>query len=85
MEFVRRIVDANSIMKVIKLPDSLKNRKVEIIILPVDGIQNETIRNSSRISGISEVTQSLIGSIPLSDISLEQVKEERLEKYESII
>lgn len=85
MEFVRRIVDANSIMKVIKLPDSLKNRKVEIIILPVDGIQNKTIRNSSGIPDISEVTQSLIGSIPLSDISLEQVKEERLAKYESII
>lgn len=34
------------------------------------------------VSGISDITQSLIGSIPISDITREQIKEERLKKYE---
>lgn len=85
MEFVRKIVDANSVMKIIQLPDTLKNRKLEIIILPVDENQKDLPQKNTMKSEISDITQSLKGCIPLSDISLHQVKEERLSKYEDIV
>lgn len=39
MEFVRKIVDASSLMKIMQLPDTLMNRKLEIIVLPVEDNQ----------------------------------------------
>ena len=41
------------------------------------------------VEGIDEmlegsITQSLIGAVPISDISLEEIREERLKKYESL-
>ena len=83
MEFVRKIVDASSLMKIVQLPDTLMNRKLEIIVLPVDDNQKEMILESMTVTGLSDITQSLIGSIPISDITIEQIKEERLNKYES--
>lgn len=81
MEFVRKIVDASSLMKIVQLPDALKNRKLEIIVLPID--DEEIQRKGKNVPGLSDITQSLVGSIPLPDASLEQIKRERLEKYES--
>ena len=83
MEFVRKIVDASSLMKIVQLPDTLMNRKLEIIVLPVDDNQKEMILESMTVTGLSDITQSLIGSITISDITIEQIKEERLNKYES--
>lgn len=83
MEFVRKIVDASSLMKIVQLPDALMNRKLEIIVLPADDNQKETTQEHMTVSGLSDITQSLIGSIPISDITIEQIKEERLKKYES--
>lgn len=73
MEFVRKIVDASSLTKIIQLPDALMNRKLEIIVLPVDDNQKEIIQESMTVSGLSDITQSLIGCIPNSDITLEQI------------
>lgn len=85
MEFVRKIVDASSLMKIIQLPDTLMNRKLEIIVLPIDDTQNVTHQEGMDVSGLSDITQSLIGSIPVSDITIEQIKEERLKKYEGTV
>ena len=52
-------------------------------MLPVDDNQKEMILESMTVTGLSDITQSLIGSIPISDITIEQIKEERLNKYES--
>ena len=41
MDFVRQVIDSGLLDK-IALPQSLKNRKVEIIIFPFDGADNET-------------------------------------------
>ena len=82
MEFVRKIVDASSLMKIMQLPDTLMNRKLEIIVLPVEDNQKEALQQGMAVSGISDITQSLIGIIPISDITIEQIKEERLKKYE---
>lgn len=83
MEFVRKIVDASSLMKIMQLPDTLMNRKLEIIVLPADDNKKEITQDKMSVSDLSVITQSLIGSIPASDITLEQLKEERLKKYES--
>lgn len=83
MEFVRKIIDASSLMKIVQLPDTLMNRKLEIIVLPVDDDQKDITQGRVVVSGLSEITQSLIGSIPFSDMTMEQIKEERLKKYES--
>lgn len=84
MEFVRKIVDASSLLKIVQLPDALMNRKLEITVLPVEDNQKEMIHANTTVSGLSDITQSLIGSIPVSDITLEQIKEERLKKYSCI-
>ena len=83
MEFVRKIVDASSLMKIVQLPEALMNRKLEIIVLPVEDNQKDMIQESMTVPGLSEITQSLVGSIPAADITIEQIKEERLKKYES--
>lgn len=85
MDFVRKIVDASSLMKIMQLPDTLLGRKLEIIVLPADDNQNKTFQKEITVSGISDITQSLIGSIPNSDITVDQIREERLKKYESIV
>lgn len=88
MEFVRKIIDANSLLKIMQLPDTLLNRKLEIIVLPADEAQKETLQKDMVDSGLSDITQSLIGSIPGyedSEITIEQIREERLKKYESIV
>ncbi len=36
MEFVRKIINSNEIESIVKLPTELKNKKVEILILPVE-------------------------------------------------
>ena len=82
MEFVRKIVDASSLMKIIQLPDTFMNRKLEIIVFPIDDNQKGTLQEGMAVSGLSDITQSFIGSIPASDITIEQIKEERLKKYE---
>ena len=75
MEFVRKIIDASSLLKIMQLPEILKNRKLETIVLPVDEPRKEISSASIGSSEISEITQSLIGSIPLPDVSLEDIKE----------
>lgn len=64
MEFVRKIVDASSLLKIIQLPDTLMHRKLEIIVLPVDDSQKETVQENMTVS----------------DITIEEMKEERLKK-----
>ncbi|SKA03802.1 hypothetical protein [Selenihalanaerobacter shriftii] len=36
MNFIRKIIDSNEIDKIIKLPQKLKNKRVEVLILPID-------------------------------------------------
>jgi len=80
MEFVRKVIDANSLMSIMTLPESLKNRKLEIILLPAD----EQLEKAGKASDIEEVVNSLVGMIPYSGMSLAELREERLKKYETI-
>ena len=80
MEVVRKYIDANSLMTVMKLPEKFRNRKLEVIILPAE----EQEKLSKKAADIDQALQSLVGAIPYTDMSLEELREERLKKYENI-
>jgi hypothetical protein len=86
VEYIRQIVEGAELASVISLPRSFRSGKVEVIVMAIE----ETL-TSSKYSGnnIDEmlknsITQSLIGAIPITEISLEEIREERLRKYESV-
>ena len=80
MEVVRKYIDADSLMTVMKLPEKFRNRKLEVIILPAE----EQEKTSRKAVEIEQALQSLIGSIPYTDMTLKELREERLRKYENI-
>jgi len=76
MEFVRKIVDSSTLEQVLILPRSLLNREVGILVFPVQ----EKGKNKRAMEG--SITQSLIGTIPRSDITPEEIRSMRLRKYD---
>lgn len=81
MEFVRKYIDANSLMTIMTLPEALRNRRLEIIILPAEDVHSEKAKG---VSDLEEIVNSLVGAIPNNEMSLEDFREERLRKYEVI-
>ena len=79
MEVVRKYIDADLLMSVISLPETFKNRKLEVIVLPAD----EKTENRKSASEIDQAIQSLIGAVPYTDMSLSELREEGLQKYEN--
>ena len=47
MEFVRRVINGTDLMNIIDIPDSLINRKVEILVLPIEEKQKKTKKKKS--------------------------------------
>ncbi len=80
MEIVRKYVDADSLMAIMRLPEKFKNRKLEVIVLPVE----EQEKPLKEAADIDRAIQSLTGAIPYTDMSIEELREERLKKYENI-
>ena len=66
MEAIRRYIDANSLMSVMALPESFINRKLEVLVFPID--EQEVAKKVD----VESVVQSLIGIIPSTDMSLEE-------------
>lgn len=79
MEVLRKYIDADSLMAVMRLPEAFKNRKLEVIILPA-----EEEKVSKKTADIEQAIQGLIGAVPYTDMSLEELREERLKRYEDI-
>jgi hypothetical protein len=63
---------------VIPLPEHFKNHKLEVIIIPAD----ETARSKPDADRIDEAIHALAGSVPYTDMTLSELREERLRKYE---
>ena len=64
-------------MAVLSLPDTFRNRQLEVIIRPVE--------EQTKSDAVQEnIVQSLIGAIPYTDLSLSELREERLGKYEIV-
>jgi hypothetical protein len=63
------------------------NDAVEITILPVNEKEAQPHITGQMIDEMlpSSITESLIGAIPFSDISLENIRSERLQKYEDML
>ena len=76
MEAIRKYIDASSLMAVMALPETFKNRKLEVLIFPTEEQEPEK-------ANIASVVQSLIGAIPATDLSLAEMQEERRRKYET--
>lgn len=81
MEVVRKYIDADSLMTVMRLPEKFRNRKLEVIVL----LAEEQEKSSKKASDIDQALQSLVGSIPYTDMSLEELREERLKKFEDYV
>ena len=84
MEFVREIVDSSALDQVLTLPRSFLNRKVEVLVFPLQSKEEKMSINREKISELMEgsITQSLIGSVPHSDITHEKIRSMRLQKYD---
>lgn len=77
MEAIRKYIDASSLMTVMSLPETFKNRKLEVLIFPTEEQEPEK-------ADVASVVQSLIGAIPATDMSLTEMQEERRHKYETV-
>lgn len=80
MEVIRKFIDANSLMSIMALPEAFRNRKLEVIVLPTD--EESAIQQKPDVAGI---VQSLVGAIPHTDMTLSELRDERLGKYEAAI
>lgn len=77
MEAIRKYIDASSLMTIMTLPETFKNRRLEVLIFPTEELEMEK-------ADIESVVQSLIGAIPATDMSLEEIREERRRKHETV-
>ncbi|MDR0609921.1 MAG: hypothetical protein LBG58_07420 [Planctomycetaceae bacterium] len=86
MEALRKIIDSKVLETLFPLPKSFQNKDIEIIILPVNKKREKPHVTGQMIDEMLQgsVTQSLIGAIPFSNISREEIRLERLQKYEDI-
>jgi hypothetical protein len=86
MEALRKIIDSKALETLFPLPKSFLNKDIEIILLPVNKKEEKPRVTKQMIDKMlpGSITQSLIGAIPFSNISLEDIRSERLQKYESI-
>lgn len=78
MEVIRKFIDADSLMSIMALPEAFRNRKLEIIVLPTD---EQTTAEEKK--DVPSIVQSLVGAIPYTELSLDELREERLGKYET--
>ena len=63
-------------MNILALPEKYRNHKLEIIIIPSE--ESSLIEKEEK----SKILKSLLGSIPSTNLSLEELRNERLNKYE---
>ena len=76
MEAVRRFIDAEELMSILALPENYRNHKLEIIVIPSEEkIQQDMLEKR-------DILKSLLGAIPTTNLSLEELRSERLNKYE---
>ena len=78
MEVIRKFIDADSLMSIMTLPEAFRNRRPEVIVLTTE---EETTTQSK--SDVAAIVQSLVGAIPHTDITLSELRDERLGKYEA--
>ncbi len=78
MEVIRKFIDANTLMSIMALPEAFRNRKLEIIVLPTD--EDTPLQQKA---DVDDVVQSLVGAIPYTGLTLDELRDERLGRYEA--
>ena len=78
MEAVRRYVESDELMTILSLPEEYRNQRLEVIVIPTE---EKTIISKDEKN---KIIASLVGSIPYTSLSLEELRDERLKKYEDI-
>lgn len=74
MDFVRKVVNSTDLINIIDLPNSLINRKVEILIIPIDENKKKSGKKKSLAGFLSKYANSdLIGKE--DDVWLKEAKE----------
>lgn len=83
---VRQIIDSKLLTEIIPLPEAYKNILVEIIITPakIPAKQSNLTRTMLQKKLNGSHTQLLSGVISGSGISLDEIRAERRQKYESL-
>ena len=77
MEVIRKFIDANSLD--VHYDPARSIQKSEVIVLPTD--EPEQV-SEEQAKDVQNIVQSLVGSIPHADLSLNALRDERLKKYE---
>ncbi len=78
MEMVRKFLNAESLMSVMSLPETFRNRTLEVLVFPADAPEKQY--QAHEVGGIID---SLVGAIPSTELSLEELREERLKRYKT--
>lgn len=55
MEFVRKIINSDDIESIVKLPTELKNKRVEILILPVEENKKQQDFDPQQYKGVLNI------------------------------
>ena len=86
MEAIRQIIDSRLLNGIISLPKNFQNEKVEIIVFLKEEATSIPKLTMNEIDNMlkGSVTESLIGAAPQTNMTLEDYRAERLEKYESV-
>ncbi|MDR0853304.1 MAG: hypothetical protein LBN34_02940 [Clostridiales Family XIII bacterium] len=89
MDAIREIVNGNALSSIIKLPKSLRDKQVEVIILPINEEVSDTeikvSRDILRQMKKNATVTKLTGAISHEPITIAEIREERLvDKYGSI-
>jgi cobyric acid synthase len=90
MTQVRKIVDSSSLTDIFDLPPDFMNRKVEVIMFPVEEMTNETprltraqIEEAANAPEIQALVGVLEGAGLPADINMKDIRQMRLaEKYQ---
>ena len=82
MEAVKQIVDSSVLNGIISLPQIFQNKKVEIMISLVESELPQFTDEELNTLMEGSITQSLIGALKDSNISINEYRDERLRKYE---
>lgn len=80
VEYVRQLITAEQLMKVMTLPESMHNQTLEVIVRPT--ARKGALRENA--DEIEAAIRAISGMIPDGGRSLEEYREERLKKYESL-
>ena len=78
MEVIRKFIDASALMSIMALLEAFRNRKLEIIVLPAD--DDTPVQQKA---DVEDVVQSLVGAIPYTGLTLAELRDEKLGKYEA--